>query len=512
MLLSRALGGPSLLCTMLIIVGTGGKIARGLELKVVSYPVADLVRGPASAKATEQNGRKLVTLVSLFVEHDAGIGQVRMQDDHLVVAESPDAHAGIRSFLELLRRAHRTAHDWKGGFIELPKALIRFQEPTERDLAIRRALAQPAKLKFETTPLKKVVQQLSTRYDLPLQLDTLSLNEVGIGDDTPIDFKIENTSVGNALHHLLKYLELTSYRQDEYILITTPLCDSTPFPRIYPVIDLAQFSETPSKTDDRMTAEQLAEVIKVTIRPDTWNDVGGPGSLKTYAPSNSFVIYQSPDEHEEVAAFLAAFRQFASRHARKMGVCVTEPQDCAVDTAATVLRAELRSGRATWKFDEKPLSDVLRQIAQKHSLPLLAKWNWIDAIGLSADSPVTFTATDEPLDQALDGMLGRLGLTWIVDHGAVVAVPREHAEEWLYTRIYPLDDALPVSTNRRQRQGNLRSLVADLKTTVAADSWDDVGGPGSALPITFPPSVLVTQSRRVHRQLEDRLRALRDPD
>jgi len=53
----------------------------------------------------------------------------------------------------------------------------------------------------------------------------------------------------------------------------------------------------------------LIKMITSTIKPETWSDMGGPGTIEYYPLGLALVITQTPDIQEQVAELLAALRR-----------------------------------------------------------------------------------------------------------------------------------------------------------------------------------------------------------
>jgi hypothetical protein len=90
----------------------------------------------------------------------------------------------------------------------------------------------------------------------------------------------------------------------------------------------------------------------------------------------------------------------------------------------------------------------------------------------------------------------------------------EDVESRLTTRVYPVLDLItPRQSGRLTAQHpfatDYDSLIDLLTLTIAPQSWDDVGGPGSIEPHDNTASLVVSQTREVHIQLESLLITLR---
>ncbi len=55
--------------------------------------------------------------------------------------------------------------------------------------------------------------------------------------------------------------------------------------------------------------EPLIELITTTIKPQTWDEVGGPGSIQSFSNNLSLVISQTEDVHQAIADLLEQLRR-----------------------------------------------------------------------------------------------------------------------------------------------------------------------------------------------------------
>lgn len=171
---------------------------------------------------------------------------------------------------------------------------------SEKEARIEAELDQPTSLEFVETPLKDVVDYLKSRHQIEIVLDEKALEEAGIGADTPVTRQLHSTSLRSALKLFCRPLELTFYIDNDVLNLTTPdVADSELVTRTYPVLDLL---------DGGDDYDSLIEAITTTVRPQSWDEVGGPGSICEVATSSSLVISQTHESHEEVLRLLRALR------------------------------------------------------------------------------------------------------------------------------------------------------------------------------------------------------------
>jgi hypothetical protein len=187
---------------------------------------------------------------------------------------------------------------------------------------IEAALQQNVAFSFPETPLKEVIEAIKTKTGLPIVLDTKKLEEAAINLDTPVTVSLRNLTLDSFLRNTLSDLNLTYLVRDEAIHITTPEdAGSQLIHRIYPVLDLvarrtpvfeASAVVTSRTAGGRMgTAdyESLINVITTTIDPDSWDDVGGPGSIASFDNAGALIIAQTHETHQKIGPLLNSLRK-----------------------------------------------------------------------------------------------------------------------------------------------------------------------------------------------------------
>jgi hypothetical protein len=104
---------------------------------------------------------------------------------------------------------------------------------------ITAALQESTSFEFIETPLRDVIEYLRDLHDIEIQIDQRSLDDVGIGTETPVTRSLKGISLRSALRLLLRELDLTYIIRDEVLLITTPEeVENNLTTKVYPVADL----------------------------------------------------------------------------------------------------------------------------------------------------------------------------------------------------------------------------------------------------------------------------------
>jgi hypothetical protein len=137
------------------------------------------------------------------------------------------------------------------------------------------------------------------------------------------------------------------------------------------------------------------------------------------------------------------------------------------------------------------LPDVAASLSRSHGIPIILDARALGAAGMRAkEVTIAAKAKDQPLGAALDDLLRPHKLIWITRHDVLLVTTTAAAEaRYVEARVYRLTRPVPV-----QRRINT------ITSTVAPESWANVGGPGEAAPLP-PRAMIVRQSPLVHRQI-----------
>ena len=192
---------------------------------------------------------------------------------------------------------------------------FRFDDPHGDVERLERALTQRGTLSVLEMPLKDVIEKLSHDFAAPMVLSAKKLEEAGVNVDTPVTIHLESMPLESILRVFLKELELDFTVRNSVIMVSTPEDLESPDmmdTRIYPVRDLVA-RRAAGSTDDphRWVADYdaLLDVIQTTIAPESWVDVGGPGSIMEFDNSGAIIVSQTRTIHREIEQLFAALRR-----------------------------------------------------------------------------------------------------------------------------------------------------------------------------------------------------------
>jgi hypothetical protein len=214
---------------------------------------------------------------------------------------------------------------WVAGLAIAP-ALSRGEDSqaiaNDRAAAIECTLSEKSDIDATNLPLVDLVARLRQRHGIEIVLDEKALADAGVDEKTTINRHVSDVTLRSALGLTLDELDLTFVIWHEVLLITTKTeAENVIEPRVYPVGGLvspdADFigeppprmlaSLGPSRAPGLFYGE-LIELITSAVRPDAWDDVGGPLPLRDFDNAKAIVVPQTQQVHEEIAQLLRALR------------------------------------------------------------------------------------------------------------------------------------------------------------------------------------------------------------
>jgi hypothetical protein len=266
-----------------------------------------------------------------------------------VVRQTQKVHAEIAT---LLTELARTVQPERGESPQEPELIA--EQLAERE--IRQRLRQKCSVAFDAQPLQRVLALLADEHRLPFWTDRSALMDEGVSYENPVTLKLQDVRLESALNAILRPLQLTWIIEDEVLKITTqtragerlvtrvfPVSDlqdkraELTWPTIHtgpsrggaggfgggmfsvPVTTLRQESADGVLASDGAAgcaeakyAVELIELIPSTISPESWDEVGGPGSVRAFR--GALVIRQTQAIHEEISGMLSRLRKLMARH------------------------------------------------------------------------------------------------------------------------------------------------------------------------------------------------------
>jgi general secretion pathway protein D len=266
----------------------------------------------------------LVSTLGLFTFIAAELPNVAAQDDATKAAgKAPDEDPFGKEVKKEV-----------GGGERLPAGhQIVLQEAPAPGQSLEERLMGKATLQATEAPLHQLVEALGTALDAPVVISVKKLEEAAINLETPVTYHLKNVKLKAGLRFILDELGLTYLVTDDAIIITTPEdAGSRLVTRVYDCRELMKLpspvkkvtraraptqgdaigsSEIPAaapEKDKEVGADggyditDLIQLIQSTVVPDSWDEVGGPGSMADF--KGLITISQTQDVHDQVEKLL----------------------------------------------------------------------------------------------------------------------------------------------------------------------------------------------------------------
>lgn len=166
------------------------------------------------------------------------------------------------------------------------------------------------------------------------------------------------------------------------------------------------------------------------------------------------------------------------------------------------------------EFVETPLNGVMEAISDEYDIPIQFDIAALDAVAQTPETEVSMNVRNVTLRSALDLIFrGTEDLTYIVDNEVLLITTEDEANFRLEVRVYRVDDLLVADSGVGlvgiAGDADYDSLVDLIVANVERQSWSENGtGQGEIRPFA-PGMLVVSQTRRVHEQIDSLLTDLR---
>ncbi|MCB9873377.1 MAG: hypothetical protein H6821_04290 [Planctomycetaceae bacterium] len=381
-------------------------------------------------------------------------------------------------------------------------------QPPEWETRIEAALNSKCEWDFFDAPLIEVCRTMQEKLGVDVALDTKALEDFGINPSTPVTLAISGISTRAFLRLMLNELELTFTMKFGALWITTPEgAEARLTTKVYPVSDLLVRDSALGKPFAEY--DGLIGAITSVVSPDTWDDVGGPGAIEGIY--ETLVVTQTSDIHEQLAEFLNTYRNLIAND-KQAGAKEKFLYMLGEDEATRALLNALEQP-LTVEFKDESLRDVVEFLAEKLHIPIVIDTRALEDFGIDTSVPISGSFTKSPVRFVLARLLNDIELTYIIRDEVVQITTPECCECQLDIALYPVRDLVEVAA---AHPGDLPGANCDfdslrqvITSTIAPDTWDEVGGPGAVEPLLPVPTLMISQTQQVHEEILGLLTDLR---
>lgn len=195
-----------------------------------------------------------------------GLGALSALGDVLFVRQTDGAEREVLGLLAALREHGR----------------MTFSLDPPQHAVFRQKLSHPVSVDFRDTPLETAVEELAEKSNADIRLDRPALREIRIRQREPVTLALDECKLETVLAAMLMDLELTWLLRDGVLWITSRQEAETFLKAaVYDVRDLCRDSDE---------SDALRDAIRSQAAPDSWGQVGGPGSIQFAKPGTMVVL------------------------------------------------------------------------------------------------------------------------------------------------------------------------------------------------------------------------------
>lgn len=167
------------------------------------------------------------------------------------------------------------------------------------------------------------------------------------------------------------------------------------------------------------------------------------------------------------------------------------------------------SKRGDWHYADTPLNDIVVELQTNLNINIKLDTEALTEEGIASDSPVTASFDDLPLEVVLQHILRPMQLACFVDRDVLVVTTLTRANESLVTRVYPVYDLVVSQTSRGERFEEFEPLIRVLEEQTSGPWMTSAGEGGGITELSNAGSLVIRQTREVHREVSGLLAALR---
>lgn len=157
----------------------------------------------------------------------------------------------------------------------------------------------------------------------------------------------------------------------------------------------------------------------------------------------------------------------------------------------------------SFEFVDTALSDVVAFLRDQTGVGFVLDPTGLESLGIEVSEPVSIAVKEIELKLALDLILSRFDMDYLVRGDLIVITDSEQARERQETRVYPVLDLVQLDIGDGQRAWLIEEMIEVVQESVDPTCWE-VGGGDST--ISFVPATgafAIRASQPTHRQIAE---------
>jgi len=166
-------------------------------------------------------------------------------------------------------------------------------------------------------------------------------------------------------------------------------------------------------------------------------------------------------------------------------------------------------------FSEIPLNEIVDALQEEHEIPIVLDYAALDEVAISPEAEITLNVRNVTLRSALNLMLQYPeveDLAYVIENDVLLITTKDRADSKLHVRIYRVDDFELYARSPwpgAASWADFSALIDLLTSCVEKNSWHESGRGKGQAKLIEPGMLVVTQTGRVHDQIEELLSRLR---
>ena len=395
----------------------------------------------------------------------------------LIVSQTEPVHRDCRLLISMLQNMalNEVGH-------------VQFEAFEKAHKQIRKKLAMPISVDFVDTPLDEIARSIESKIGVPVRLNPLSLDLVGVGPDDRCALTLKNVPAEEVINLLLDPLELTYSLKSSFIeIVSIEDAQQRLTLELHDITDLSA---------DKYFVERLTDVVN----PDTWENYGGIATATVVNINKRSILVVSQVEaiHKKISNVLQRIRSLTTDRSEKTNRPKTGQERI----------CEILNQPISLEFAHQPLAKIAKAIESKIDVPIILNKRGLDYNGVTAETEFTISVDNVPVSAALEFLLIQYECTFIVKDSTIALTSKENAEEAEQQAIEMFD---------------LTEMAIDAVTFaellvchIDADTWEWNGGTGTitAVNVDKRTILIVAQTHATIRkcgQFVERVRQLSSP-
>ncbi|PQO34896.1 hypothetical protein DTL21_15525 [Bremerella cremea] len=409
------------------------------RLQTKTYSLAELVGNHTESVTAWRN------VIANEIARDSweqlgGLGTIYVFDKTLIVNQTKAVHTEITYLLNLAARVKQFSSD------DYPVTSLMASERDEATQQLRdKIVTTEIEVTFEEAPLRDAIRELNKSWPMKVRIDERSLSAVDLKGPLPVTLSAGRHSAKSVLNEITTSLGLKwcVISGDSAVITSDPRKYQVKEFRLYPVRDLVWHGLKIENGSQRNTLigitrwqgdswnsvdylkslrapglpqlpdnKSLEQVIQSTIRPDSWEVLGGPSTLSYVAEIDCLLIAQMPETHDEIARLLHLLRQqqtpetaakllqqiedsndeiVTARYPLSWNTTTSQPDEAGLNTILELIRSG--TGETQWQIPEASISfahDSLvvrqRRDVQRQILTMLIKLDLVHPVAKTDSS------------------------------------------------------------------------------------------------------------------------------